>query len=416
VADARTSARGEDEVLSLRGLMPSQIDRILELARVHLGMDLAFVSRFEAGRQVHLEVSGDPSFGIAPGESAPLEDTYCQRMVDGLMPSAVPDTAEEAAVATLPATHRRRIGAYIGIPVHLSDGTLFGSFCCISHTPERGLDDQAVRFLSMLGALVADEFEDRVRRDADRRRLQQLVDDRSLTVALQPIVSVEDRRCSGLEALSRFPEGWGPPQRVFGHAKDVGLATELEELAVTRACELLPRLNPAQYLSVNLSPDAAARLAERLARDYSPVLDRLVVEVTEHAVVTSYDTLRTRLAPLRARGLRLAIDDMGAGFSSLQHLVELEPDIIKIDRSLTHGLATDHVRQRVFAAFTTLATELDALVIAEGVERPDDLSAAEELEADAIQGYVFAPPSTADADHRRWAAGHPLALAGPAGG
>ncbi|MCW2549359.1 MAG: hypothetical protein JWN96_3819, partial [Mycobacterium sp.] len=131
-----------------------------------------------------------------------------------------------------------------------------------------------------------------------------------------------------------------------------------------------------------------------LGMNYPQMLPQLVLEITEHAAVDSYAELREALRPMRDNGLRLAIDDAGAGYASLKHVVELEPDIIKVDRSLIDGLAADRARRSVVSAFVLLALDMGAAVIAEGIETTEDLEAVRDLGVDAAQGYLFARPTT----------------------
>lgn len=257
--------------------------------------------------------------------------------------------------------------------------------------------------MTMLGDLVVDELEAERTRDAMRAKIRELIDGEQVTIALQPIVAFAGARCCGLEALSRFGGDWGRPDAVFAMATELGLGLELERMVAAKAYELLERLHPDQYLSVNLSPLVAYELASAIPEDSPVALDRLVLEITEHAAVDAYMDLRKRLSPLRKRGLRLAIDDAGAGFASLQHVVELSPDLIKIDRAFIDGLAEDPAKRSVVTAFVTLAKALGATVVAEGVETQDDLSAAAALGVDAAQGYLLARPSVDEQDHVRWA-------------
>jgi EAL domain-containing protein (putative c-di-GMP-specific phosphodiesterase class I) len=137
-------------------------------------------------------------------------------------------------------------------------------------------------------------------------------------------------------------------------------------------------------------------------------MERLVLELTEHEAVESFAELRKSLEPLRERGLKLAIDDAGAGYASLQHIVELKPDLIKIDRSLIHRLASDPARRSVVSSFVLVGRELGALVVAEGAENHEDLAAAADLGVDGAQGYLIARPSTDPRDHAHWATGPDL--------
>lgn len=367
-------------------------------------MDLAYVAAFDEGRQVYQAVSGDAeSFGAEIGGGPALETTYCARMVAGEIPNVVPDSAADERVRDLETTTEMNIGAYIGVPLRLRDGTVYGTFCCVSHDADSGLDQRDVRFLAMLGDLVADELDSERLRDAERARIARLVDERDIAIALQPIVALGDGRCIGYEALSRFPEGTGPPDVVFAAAHEQGLGMDLERVAVTAAFELLPTIPEDRYLALNLAPAVALALATGITWDLNQVpWNRLVLEITEHAPVDSYAELRDGLWPLRRRGMHLAIDDAGAGYASMQHIVELQPDIIKVDRSLIHGLAEDVARRCVVSGFVLLGYEIGARVLAEGVERAEDLAAARHLGVTAAQGYLIARPSTSSTEQARW--------------
>lgn len=126
--------------------------------------------------------------------------------------------------------------------------------------------------------------------------------------------------------------------------------------------------------------------------------------------MASYAKLKERLRRRRELGLRLAIDDAGAGYASLKHVVELEPDMIKIDRSLIHGSATDRARRSAISAFVALAADTGAIVIAEGVELPDDLAAVRDLGVDAAQGYLLGRPTGNRRNNTRWSAGSPASI------
>lgn len=382
-----------------------QIDRVMDLARRHLGMDVAYVAAFEDGKQTYRAVAGDTaSFGIDVGVAFPLEDTYCARMVLDPSLSVIPDTAEEERVRDLPPTSAMRIGSYVGVPLHLADGTLYGTFCCVSHEADPTLTARDAQFLRMLAEMLVDDLEAERAREAAREGIERLIASGDVAIALQPIVDLRDGRLVGAEALSRFPEPFGPPDAVFAAAHDAGLGIELERLTAEAAFAMLPSLAPDQFLAINVAPAIAQELASHVSPDVDVPFDRLVVEITEHSPVDCYADLRDALQPLRDRGLRVAIDDAGAGFASLHHIVELRPDIVKIDRSLIAGLAGDPVRRSVVTSFVLLGVELDALVLAEGVETEEDFATARRLGVRAAQGYLFARPSTDAKDHRRWAA------------
>ncbi|MDT7572704.1 MAG: hypothetical protein QOE05_2878 [Actinomycetota bacterium] len=377
----------------LRALAGPSTQRVLELARQHLGMDLAFLSEFTDDRQVHRGLDGDAeSFGMVLSDGPQLSETYCRLMTRDEIPNAIPDTGREPSVAGLAATKSSGIASYVGVPVRLADGSLYGSLCAVSRQ-KRPVDQRDVQFLSMLAELVTSEIEAERAQQEARDRFCALIEKRTVQIALQPIFDISTRALCGVEALSRFPDTYGRPDVVFASAHEAGVGAELERVAAGSAFELLTLLPPDCYLAINLSPTVAIELADTAMSIPDLPFDQLVLEITEHAAVHNYTALRDSLVEARARGLRLAIDDAGAGFASLQHIVELQPDIIKIDRSLVHGASANSGRRSVIKAFVTLAADLEASVVAEGVEDAADLSAAEELGATSAQGYLLGRPT-----------------------
>jgi EAL domain-containing protein (putative c-di-GMP-specific phosphodiesterase class I) len=210
-------------------------------------------------------------------------------------------------------------------------------------------------------------------------------------VALQPIVQLATGTQVGAEALSRFPAEWGmAPDVVFEQAHSVGLGHELEVQALRGAAALLDR-NPG-YVAMNVSPatlltDGCARLLRELP------LERVVLELSEHDPVEDYDALAAALAPFRAAGLRLAIDDVGAGFSSLRHIVVTGPDVIKIDRSIVSGLDVDPVLSTLVGSLVEFARGMRARVVAEGVETAAEADVLRRLGVDHGQGWHFGRPA-----------------------
>jgi EAL domain-containing protein (putative c-di-GMP-specific phosphodiesterase class I) len=214
-------------------------------------------------------------------------------------------------------------------------------------------------------------------------------------VVLQPIVDLATGRRTGAEALSRFPADWDlAPDVVFGQAHAVGLGHRLELLALERAARMLDRVDG--YVSMNVSPATlltkdCRRLLGRLP------LERVLLELSEHDQVQDYPALAAVLTPLRARGLRLAIDDVGAGFSSLHHIVVTAPDVIKLDRSIISGLHTDPVLAKLVRSLVEFAHGCDIQVVAEGVETAAEDAALRALAVDFGQGWHFGRPGPPEA-------------------
>jgi signal transduction histidine kinase len=139
---------------------PEPIEGILQAAREELGMDVAFVSEFDQQRMVFRELVGEAeSFGWEEGESVPLDDTFCRLLLKGRLPNAIPDAKADGRVRFLEITGKAGIGAYVGAPIRFSDGTLYGTFCLLSHSPEPSLGERDGHFVRVLARLVAEQIE-----------------------------------------------------------------------------------------------------------------------------------------------------------------------------------------------------------------------------------------------------------------
>ena len=221
-------------------------------------------------------------------------------------------------------------------------------------------------------------------------------------VALQPIVEVGTGRLIGAEALSRFSDGRSP-MAWFGDAHVAGLTRRLDELTFLNALSAFDDLPAPAFLSVNASPELLLDDAfrQRVLRSGRP-LDRLIVEITEHSRVGDYDHFDEALDSLRRVGVRFAVDDTGAGYSSLNHVLRLRPDVIKLDRDLISDLGHDGARRALVTALVLLAVEVGASVTGEGVETPVQLDALHDLGVQHAQGYLLATPTTDTAAWRAW--------------
>ena len=223
-------------------------------------------------------------------------------------------------------------------------------------------------------------------------RISAVLGGEGLAMHFQPIVCLVEGDVVGVEALARFEGGLRrTPDLWFAEAAAVGLGVELELAAVRAALSELPALPPDAYLSVNMSAETvlAAATSDLFT---GPHCGRLVIELTEHAQVADYDALLTRLAALRGTGIRLAVDDTGAGFASLRHILRLRPDLIKLDLDLTRGIDQDPARRALARALLTFAAEIGAGVVAEGVETAGELLVLRDLGVEAAQGYFLGRP------------------------
>lgn len=210
-------------------------------------------------------------------------------------------------------------------------------------------------------------------------------------IVYQPIVEIGTHDVVGYEALSRFDDR-GNPAEWFAAASAVDRGVDLELAAVQRALDGLAHLPADTYLSINVGPATLLDCRLHTILRQIPV-NRVVVELTEHCAITDYEEFRVALRALRSSGLRLAVDDAGAGYASLRHIVDLEPDVIKVDRSLVCGIDTDLGRRSLFVALTTFAADLGASLVAEGVETPEEARRLASWGVRFAQGWHFGRPA-----------------------
>ena len=376
-----------------------RILEILAVLREFNSADVAYVGEFREQRQVLRWISGNSaSFGFQVGVGIPLAQTYCSELVSAQKPALVRNARTDARTKDLAITDRASIGSYVGAQIRLPDGRLFGTMCTLSHTSAPSLGDRHERFMSLVAPMIGEQIDTATRLTIDRRmrfeHVRRTVDAaQSAHVALQPIVHLSSEKIVGYEALARFPDGRSPDQW-FAEAWDAGLGTDLELALLRTAFRKIDDLPPGAYLSVNISPGTL------LAPSLSDALEalgtdrqRIVLELTEHDEVPDYEPLIDALAPLRAGGVRVAVDDVGAGFASLRHVLHLGPDIFKLDVSLIHGIAGDEARAALASLFASFATRIGASVVAEGIETDEERAVLQELGVSFGQGYLFGPPA-----------------------
>lgn len=384
------------------GVCAEGVDRILRAVRKHLGMDIAFVSHFGAAERVlkHLDsVSGGPLY---QGQSIPMQEGYCLKVVHGELPECIPDTSRVPATQHISATHAIPIGSHLSVPVRLTDGHVYGTLCCFSYLPNPTLGERDMQLLRAFAEILADRIEEQAAEERVKARL--VAEVRSALahgdprMVFQPICSLRDKAVCGFESLSRFDvEPRHAPDYWFDVADKAGLGIDLELCAVSKVLPALERLPVNSSVSVNCSPQLLLSSKFHQLLDGIDDLSRLVLEITEHAAVKDYKALAIGLEPYRRRGAKLAVDDAGAGYSSMRHILNLEPEIIKLDMSLTHSIDTDEKRRALARGLISFAHEIGSLVIAEGVERPEELDMLQRLGVDCAQGYLLSRPLEIDA-------------------
>lgn len=367
-----------------------QIACLLRTAKESLGVSLAFFSRMSGDTQHFEVIEADVDF-VEPGATAPRSESICQAILDERLPVVMPKLSKHREAKRLTAGIAG-IRGFASVPVTLSDGSLYGTFCAAGFRGDERFTPRDQGLLEVLAqataAVVEPEVIETRRRERVASKLGPLMDSGGPTVVVQPIVSLATGVRVGVEALSRFPVEWGQaPDLVFEEATSVGIGRELELLAVQGAAKHLWALDG--YVAINFS--AATLLDQRchaLLEDLPA--DRVLIELSEHDAVEDYDELTAALAPFRTRGMRLAIDDVGAGYSSLRHIVVTSPDVIKLDRSIVAEVAADPVLHTLVKSLTEFGHSAGASVVAEGIETAPDALVLRDLGVDYGQGWYFA--------------------------
>lgn len=505
---SQTSAGASASQPPRRTARSSKIDRLLELARTHLQMDLAWISHFDLDptrpdaevpdAQVLDHVNGQAAaMGVQAGDRLERSGSFCVRVLAGGLPAAVTDARRHPVTRDLPVTKALGIGSYLGAPLHDRHGQVSGMLCVLSRTPTPDLDGPASSFLALVADLISDYLiedgpqelagnepatatagtgttdeagqssvvqPDRAKPSEDQPSKDPVVDevvdhvravlDRdSIQMVFQPVWQLPDaensqnsadqmipprqaypntaagsstnadtdtdpstdrgasrggqlraaegrpgRRVVAYEALARFPDTiFTRPDLAFAAATRAGLGVELERLAARTALAQLHRIPPGTLMCVNLSAEAITDLPTQdvLLRACAQARrsGRMVgVEVTEHTQVADYAELAAATGRLSAAGAYIVIDDAGAGYASFSHILQLHPDVIKIDISLIRDIDTDPVKKALTRALAAFADEISAYLVAEGVERLEEAATVQHLGVRLVQGYLYGRP------------------------
>ncbi|WP_045876997.1 EAL domain-containing protein [Pseudofrankia sp. DC12] len=415
------------------------ISDLLEAVRHRLGMDVVWLARAEGDLVVIEALDGDAgSFGISVGTTMRHTATAYPRVITGELPAFVRDVRGDDAVRQLPAVEALRSGAYISATVFERDGTLYGVLTALAHEPRPDLQERDVRFLRLAAEMIADSVSDLPRMWERRRaywdRISAVIDAGGPAMVYQPIADLgAGGRLVGVEALARFPPypdlagldpgegqtrsdpgarfaaawaggdrsvtgGSGGPgngvqtetERWFACAAAVGLGVELEYAAMRSALAELGRLPSGLFLSVNVSPDSVRPDLLELIQEVEP--SRLLLEITEHNRLEAESEALRVIDEVRARGVRIGADDVGSGYAGLAQFLVLRPDLVKMDRFLTHGIDTDPARQVIAGALIQVADEIGATMLAEGIETWEELATLRAAQVRLGQGNYIAPP------------------------
>jgi PAS domain S-box-containing protein len=246
---------------------------------------------------------------------------------------------------------------------------------------------------AVAAALLMPELGSRRAQDTTRSQLARIIANGEFHPVFQPIVRLGDGTVVGYEALTRFADGVSP-ERWFALAEAVEMGAELEAATARAALEAAAELPARAFISVNVSP---SRLADpRLLRLVSGAKRRpVVLEITERLAIEDYAAARDALDQLTG-SVDVAVDDAGAGFASLRHIIELRPRYVKLDLQLVRGVEGDPARQALIAGMVYFARDTGCLLIAEGVEKAAERDTLRRLGVPFGQGFLFGRPALAN--------------------
>ena len=230
--------------------------------------------------------------------------------------------------------------------------------------------------------------------------LDQILAHGDLHSLFQPIIALADRRILGYEALTRGPSNspLHSPIALFSVARNCGRLSELELASRRSACRRFRDLQLDGKLFLNVSPESLLEPTHqpgrtlKLLQEFGITPDRVVIELTEQAPIDDFSLLDTALHHYRAMGFSIALDDLGAGYSSLRLWSELRPDYVKIDRHFIDGIHKDAVKREFVGSILKMAKASRAQVIAEGIELAEELAVLSEMGVDLLQGYLLGRP------------------------
>jgi PAS domain S-box-containing protein len=357
------------------------------------GVDSTWAAALDETEGAVLAATGRLSPTFAPGRPMPSNrveylferctggpwfEEWRPRPGDGVWVEAVTSTGLRS-MAYAPLRGPRGVVGVVGIGSHDSSAAR----SLVEHVPA------LATFASILGAQLAPKLEGRRRAAVDRSVIRAVLDAGAFGPSFQPIVDLHSGAVVGYEALTRFADGVSPDAR-FAAAGRAGLEMELEiatlRAALTAAAAVLP---PEAYLSLNASPELVGSGSLRAL--FAGLARPIVLEVTEHVAIDDYATLRAALTDLGPT-VRLAVDDAGAGYASFRHILELAPDLVKLDIGLIRGIDGDPARQALVAGMAYFAVKREMRMVAEGVETVAELETLRSLAIHYGQGYLLGRP------------------------
>lgn len=240
----------------------------------------------------------------------------------------------------------------------------------------------------------------------NKEKLQELILKESISTVFHPIVDLVNNTIMGYEALSRGPKGteYENPYVLFDVATETELLFELDRLCRKKALQNASGINPKHKLFINclpssvLDPEFRDAYLKAFLEDLKLDPHNIVIEVTEREAIENYDLFKDAVKYYSDLGFAIAVDDTGAGYSSLETVVELKPEYIKLDISIVRGIDKNILKQELIKAIMGLSREMNSIVIAEGIETKEELATLRQIGISVGQGFLFAKPGPAFPD------------------
>jgi response regulator RpfG family c-di-GMP phosphodiesterase len=235
----------------------------MESARELLGMDMAYIADTRNGRQDYRLVTGDgESFGARESESVPLEGTYCELLLSDELTSIVRDAGSDARVCSLPITERAGIGSYIGVPLVLPGGEVYGTFCCLSHAPSPALRERDARFLEVLARMIAEQLR-RSELEAESRRAA--VTDAKVTALLAALAARDgytgEHSAAVVDLAVTVARRLGVPERSLEDVANAALLHDIGKIGISDAVLRKPgALTAEEWSEMRRHPEVGARI------------------------------------------------------------------------------------------------------------------------------------------------------------
>jgi EAL domain-containing protein (putative c-di-GMP-specific phosphodiesterase class I)/GGDEF domain-containing protein len=261
-----------------------------------------------------------------------------------------------------------------------------------------------VRFERLLNRTINLAFQNAVNSEqkvyqSQVRQLQEIVNANRIHIFLQPIFNLQNlQEILGHESLSRGPAGtpFESADFMFSLANNCGMLNRLENLCQLRLISSLQKESLSHLIFINLEPsflenDQYRKLALFNHEGVHP--DQVVIEITERVAIQDYDMVARALDDIRNRGFRVAVDDVGSGYASLQSLAYIKPNYIKINEKMVSGIDSDFIKQEIVHTLRQLGSRFSASLIAEGIEDPKDMMRLRELNIPFGQGFLLQRPS-----------------------